>query len=112
MSSLDISYLHVFTYSERDNTPAALMNNIVPVHQRHKRNEMLRNLSEQKRRAFYKSQLGSKRPILWEREVKNGLMSGFTDNYVKVYTNSNPALFNTIQEIHLSEIDTEGYFSI
>lgn len=112
IENLDISYLHVFTYSERDNTPAALMNNIVPVHQRHKRNEMLRNLSEQKRRAFYKSQLGSKRPILWEREVKNGLMSGFTDNYVKVYTNSNPALFNTIQEIHLSEIDTEGYFSI
>lgn len=112
IENLDISYLHVFTYSERDNTPAALMNNIVPVHQRHKRNEMLRNLSEQKRRAFYKSQLGSKRPILWEREVKNGLMSGFTDNYVKVYTNSNPTLCNTIQEIHLSKIDTEGYFSI
>ena len=112
LHALDISYLHVFTYSERDNTPAALMNNIVPVHQRHKRNEMLRNLSEQKRRAFYKSQLGSKRPILWEREVKNGLMSGFTDNYVKVYTNSNPTLCNTIQEIHLSKIDTEGYFSI
>ena len=112
IENLDISYLHVFTYSERDNTPAALMNNIVPVQQRHKRNEMLRNLSEQKRRAFYKSQLGSKRPILWEREVKNGLMSGFTDNYVKVYTNSNPTLCNTIQEIHLSKIDTEGYFSI
>lgn len=112
IENLDISYLHVFTYSERDNTPAALMNNIVPVHQRHKRNEMLRNLSEQKRRAFYASQLGSKRSILWEREVKNGLMSGFTDNYVKVFTNSNPALFNTIQEIQLSKIDSEGYFSI
>ncbi|MBK7224097.1 MAG: tRNA (N(6)-L-threonylcarbamoyladenosine(37)-C(2))-methylthiotransferase MtaB [Saprospiraceae bacterium] len=112
LENLDVSYLHVFTYSERDNTPAALMNNIVPVHQRHKRNEMLRNLSEQKRRAFYKSQLGSKRPILWEREVRNGQMSGFTDNYVKVYTNSNPTLCNTIQEIHLSEIDIEGYFRI
>jgi threonylcarbamoyladenosine tRNA methylthiotransferase MtaB len=112
IENLDISYLHVFTYSERDNTPAALMNNIVPVHQRHKRNEMLRNLSEQKRKRFYATQLGTKRPILWEREVRNGQMSGFTDNYVKVYTNSNPALCNTIQEIHLSEIDTEGYFSI
>ena len=112
IENLDVSYLHVFTYSERDNTPAALMNNIVPVQQRHKRNEMLRNLSEQKRRAFYASQLGSKRSILWEREVKNGLMSGFTDNYVKVFTNSNPALFNTIQEIQLSKIDSEGYFSI
>ncbi|MCZ4318338.1 tRNA (N(6)-L-threonylcarbamoyladenosine(37)-C(2))-methylthiotransferase MtaB [Aequorivita viscosa] len=108
LNELDISYLHVFTYSERDNTPAAEMEGVVPMKVRNKRSKMLRGLSVKKRRAFYESQLGSTRTVLFEGENKAGYIHGFTENYVKVKTPWNPELVNTLQEITLTEIDTDG----
>lgn len=108
LSELDISYLHVFTYSERENTVAAKMPNPVPSHVRSKRSKMLRGLSVKKRRAFYESQLGHKRTVLFEGENKEGFIHGFTDNYVKVKTYWNPRLVNTLHEVVLSEIDADG----
>ncbi len=84
LNELDISYLHVFTYSERDNTPAATMDGPVPKNVRNKRSKMLRGLSVKKRRAFYESQLGSSKTVLFEGENKEGYIHGFTENYVKV----------------------------
>ncbi|MCP4976044.1 MAG: tRNA (N(6)-L-threonylcarbamoyladenosine(37)-C(2))-methylthiotransferase MtaB, partial [Maribacter sp.] len=84
LNELDISYLHVFTYSERDNTPAATMADSVPQNVRNKRSKMLRGLSVKKRRAFYESQLGHTRTVLFEGESKDGYIQGFTENYVKV----------------------------
>lgn len=108
LSQLDISYLHVFTYSERDNTPAATMDGVVPKAVRNKRSKMLRGLSVKKRRAFYESQLGSERTVLFEGENKEGYIHGFTENYIKVKAPWDPALINTVHEIQLREIDADG----
>ncbi len=108
LNELDISYLHVFTYSERDNTEAALMENVIPANVRAKRSKMLRGLSVKKRRAFYESQIGSNRTVLFESENKEGYIHGFTENYVKVKTPWNPELVNTLQEINLTKIDDDG----
>ena len=108
LNELDISYLHVFTYSERDNTPAAEMEGVVPLKIRNKRSKMLRGLSVKKRRAFYESQIGTERTILFEGENKQGYIHGFTENYVKVKTPWNPELVNTTQKVTLSKIDTDG----
>ena len=108
LNELDISYLHVFTYSERDNTVAATMQDVVPKNVRSKRSKMLRGLSVKKRRAFYESQLGSQRTVLFESENKEGYIQGFTENYVKVKAPWNPALVNTLQPINLTEIDEDG----
>lgn len=108
LNEMDISYLHVFTYSERDNTPAAEMENVVPMKVRNKRSKMLRGLSAKKRRAFYESQLGTTRTVLFEGENKEGYIHGFTENYVKIKTPWNPELVNTLQEITLTEIDSDG----
>lgn len=108
LNELNISYLHVFTYSERDNTPAAEMEGVVPLKVRNKRSKMLRGLSVKKRRAFYESQIGTVRTVLFEGENKQGYIHGFTENYVKVKAPWNPALVNTLQEVTLSEIDTDG----
>jgi threonylcarbamoyladenosine tRNA methylthiotransferase MtaB len=108
INNLDISYLHVFTYSERENTLAATMDQIVPMNERHKRNEMLRILSEKKRRYFYEQHLQTVRPVLWEKEEKHGQMHGFTDNYIKMTRPSDPYLFNRICDTTLAEINTEG----
>ncbi|MDT0647278.1 tRNA (N(6)-L-threonylcarbamoyladenosine(37)-C(2))-methylthiotransferase MtaB [Zunongwangia sp. F260] len=108
LSELDISYLHVFTYSERDNTPAAEMADAVPVKVRKKRSKMLRGLSVKKRRAFYESQIGNTATVLFEGENKKGFIHGFTENYVKVKTPWNPALVNTLHEIKLQKIDNDG----
>ncbi|WP_142783569.1 tRNA (N(6)-L-threonylcarbamoyladenosine(37)-C(2))-methylthiotransferase MtaB [Changchengzhania lutea] len=105
LTDLDISYLHVFTYSERDNTEAADMAGIVPSNVRTKRSKMLRGLSVKKRRAFYESQLGSTRTVLFESENKAGYIHGFTENYVKVKTPWNPELVNTLHEVELTAID-------
>ncbi len=105
---LDISYLHVFTYSERDNTEAAEMDEIVPINVRNKRSKMLRGLSVKKRRAFYESQLGLTKTVLFESENKEGYIHGFTENYVKVKTPWNPDLVNTLHEIELTKIDDDG----
>lgn len=108
LNELDISYLHVFTFSERDNTKAVEMDGVVPKKVRHKRSKMLRGLSVKKRRAFYESQLGSVRTVLFEAENKEGYIHGFTENYVKVKAPWNPELVNTLQQLKLTEIDEEG----
>ena len=108
LNDLDISYLHVFTYSERDNTEAAEMKDVVPNNVRAKRSKMLRGLSVKKRRAFYESQIGTNRTVLFEAENKEGYIHGFTENYVRVKTPWNPELANTLQEIHLTKIDEDG----
>jgi threonylcarbamoyladenosine tRNA methylthiotransferase MtaB len=108
LNELDISYLHVFAYSERDNTPAAEMEGAVPKTVRSKRSKMLRALSVKKRRAFYESQLGSNRSVLFEGENKEGYIHGFTENYVKVKAPWNPDLVNTVHEVELTEIDIDG----
>lgn len=108
LNDLDISYLHVFTYSERDNTPAASMHGVVPKNVRNKRSRMLRGLSVKKRRAFYESQIGTARTVLFEGENKEGYIHGFTENYVKVKAPWNPDLVNTLHEIVLTEIDEDG----
>ncbi len=108
LNDLDISYLHVFTYSERDNTEAAQMDEIVLMNVRSKRSKMLRGLSVKKRRAFYESQIGSNRTVLFESENKEGYIHGFTENYVKVKTPWNPELVNTLHDIQLTHIDEEG----
>jgi len=108
LNDLDISYLHVFTYSERDNTEAAEMEGVVPANVRAKRSKMLRSLSVKKRRAFYESQIGTKRTILFESENKEGYIHGFTENYVRVKTPWNPELVNTLHEINLTKIDEDG----
>jgi len=108
LNALDISYLHVFTYSERDNTPAADMKDVVPKNIRNKRSKMLRGLSVKKRRAFYESQIGKIRTVLFEGENKAGYIHGFTENYVKVKAPWNPELVNTLHEIKLTEIDPDG----
>lgn len=108
LNELDISYLHVFTYSERDNTEAAEMNGVVPKKVRSKRSKMLRGLSVKKRRAFYESQLGTIRTVLFEGENKAGYIHGFTENYIKVKTPWNPKLVNTLHKVKLTEIDDDG----
>ena len=108
LAALDISYLHVFTYSERDNTEAAEMKDVVSHKQRQKRSKMLRGLSAKKRRAFYESQLNTNRVVLFESENKSGYIHGFTENYVKVKTPWNPDLCNTLHDVKLLEIDADG----
>jgi threonylcarbamoyladenosine tRNA methylthiotransferase MtaB len=108
LQELNISYLHVFTYSERDNTPAATMEGAVSIKKRKKRSKMLRGLSAKKRRAFYESQLGTTHKVLFEGENKKGYIHGFTENYVKVKAPWDPALINTIHSVSLSQIDEDG----
>ena len=108
LNELDISYLHVFTYSERDNTPAAGMEGVVPTKVRKKRSKMLRGLSAKKRRAFYESQLGNTSTVLFEGENKEGYIHGFTENYVKVKAPWDPALVNTLHQIELTSIGEDG----
>jgi threonylcarbamoyladenosine tRNA methylthiotransferase MtaB len=108
INELDISYLHVFTYSERENTPAAEMEGSVPGAQRADRNKMLHILSEKKRRAFYESQLGKSYEVLFEGDHKEGYMHGFTRNYVKVKTPYDPLLVNEIRMVDLLAIAPDG----
>ncbi len=112
LSELDISYLHVFAYSERDNTLAATMDSPVPMNVRKKRSKMLRGLSVKKRRAFYESQLGKEKTVLWEAENKEGFIHGFTENYVKVKTFWNPNLVNQLEPVSLDYIDEDGLVRI
>ena len=108
LNALDISYLHVFTYSERDNTAATAMQKVVPKNVRSKRSKMLRGLSVKKRRAFYESQLGKTRTVLFEGENKSGYIHGFTENYIKVKAPWDPGLVNTLHKVALTKIDEDG----
>jgi len=108
LNALDISYLHVFTYSERDNTIAATMKSVVAQNIRSKRSKMLRGLSVKKRRVFYESQIGTFKTVLFEGENRQGYINGFTENYVKVKATWNPELVNTLHLVELTRIDDDG----
>ena len=109
---LDISYMHVFTYSERLNTEASSMINSVPREIRNKRSKLLRSLSLKKRHAFYESLLGSHQTVLFEDKNKQGYIFGYTDNYVKVKMPWNPAYVNKLKKVVLRNIDRDGVVRI
>jgi threonylcarbamoyladenosine tRNA methylthiotransferase MtaB len=111
INGLDVSYLHVFPYSERPNTTAVRMPDVVPVKERGRRVEMLRILSEKKRRYFYEQHLSSQRPVLFESEVKNGMVSGFTDNYIRVHAPFDPLYINDICLTDLVQFNEQGEIS-
>lgn len=108
LNGLDISYLHVFTYSERENTLAAEMSNPVPGSTRAERSKMLHILSDKKRRAFYETQLSKAEKVLFEGDIKDGFMHGFTRNYVKVKAKYDPVLVNELKSVYLTNISSDG----
>jgi threonylcarbamoyladenosine tRNA methylthiotransferase MtaB len=108
INELDVSYLHVFTYSERENTLAIDMEGSVPGSSRAERNKMLTILSEKKRRSFYESQMGKEGIVLFEADSKDGYMHGFTRNYVKVKAKYDPILVNELKEVKLDSIAEDG----
>ncbi len=108
LNEMDISYLHVFTYSERENTIAAQMEGAVPGAQRSDRSKMLHILSEKKRRAFYEANLNAVGEVLFESDIKDGYMHGFSKNYVKVRTPYDPLLVNEIVPVRFTSISENG----
>jgi threonylcarbamoyladenosine tRNA methylthiotransferase MtaB len=109
LTELDVSYLHVFTYSERANTGAPKLGEPVPMEIRRERSKQLHLLSDRKKRNFYGKHLLTERMVLFEQEEDNGYMYGFTDNYIKVKHPFNPDLVNSIVKVNLLKIDSEGY---
>jgi threonylcarbamoyladenosine tRNA methylthiotransferase MtaB len=112
LQSLDISYLHVFTYSERANTSAPKLGETVPMEKRKERSKMLHILSDKKKRAFYEENVGSERTVLFEAEEDEGMMFGFTENYVKVKTPFDASLVNQFRKVKLTAIDRDGIMKI
>lgn len=108
LNELDISYLHVFTYSERANTRAVEMDGVVPIKKRNERSKMLRILSEKKRRKFYEENMGKTFTVLFEEDVENGKMHGFTENYIRVAAKYDPILINELKTVTLSSINEKG----
>ena len=108
LNELPVSYLHVFTYSERTHTKAALMEGVVPLKERQQRSKMLRTLSEKKKRRFYEQNLGRTATVLFEDDVENGKMHGFTENYVRVVARYDPMLINELKEVSLWQINEQG----
>lgn len=112
IKDLDVSYLHVFTYSERANTGAPKLGEFVPMEKRKERSKMLHIISDKKKRAFYEQNLGSERTVLFESEEENGVMHGFTENYVKVKIPFNENLINQFRTVRLTEIDRDGIVKV
>lgn len=108
LNELNVSYFHVFTYSERNNTEAAEMEDAVPMKERNRRSKMLRTLSAKKKRAFYESQLGKKHTVLFENDIEGGYMFGFTENYVRVRAKYDPMMVNDTKEVTLVSINEDG----
>jgi threonylcarbamoyladenosine tRNA methylthiotransferase MtaB len=108
LNDLDVSYLHVFPYSERTNTTAAKLKEKVHQFKRNERTEMLRILSEKKKQHFYRQHIGAKVNVLFENEEKGGKMHGFSENYIKVEVDYDPLLINEITEVYLSDINNDG----
>lgn len=106
--SLPVSYLHVFTYSERDDTRAVEMGNIVPTSIRKQRNRILRNLSLKKSHEFYAARLSGVSPVLFEEENKNGMMYGYTPDYIRVCMSYDKSFVNKIIPCRLLEIGPDG----
>jgi len=104
LNELDISYLHVFTYSERSNTAAVNFEDPVPINTRNERSKMLRILSVKKRRQFYERNLGKGGTVLFENDVKDSLMFGFTENYIRVSAEYDPRLVNETRKVKLAKI--------
>ncbi len=112
LNELDISYLHVFTYSERANTPAAEMENPVPMQVRNQRSKMLHILSEKKKRAFYEQNIGKNALVLFENDIENGKMHGFTENYVRGSAKYDPMLINEIKALRLVGLNENGLMEV
>ena len=108
INSLPVSYLHVFTYSERENTEALNIKPVIPVEERRKRNKVLRNLSSIKQKEFFSTHTGSLQHVLFEKENKEGYMYGYTNNYVRVKRKFDAMLINQIREVYLNECDADG----
>ncbi|GAB3015611.1 tRNA (N(6)-L-threonylcarbamoyladenosine(37)-C(2))-methylthiotransferase MtaB [Spirosoma pulveris] len=112
LTELPISYLHVFTYSERPNTTALTIKPVVPGPIRAERSKMLHILSDKKRRAFYDTQVGRDATVLFEEDVADGLMQGFTENYVRVVAKYDPLLINETLVVHLSAVNAAGLMDV
>tara|TARA_B100000767_G_scaffold15251_1_gene14505 strand:- start:7408 stop:8727 length:1320 start_codon:yes stop_codon:yes gene_type:complete len=110
LNELDVSYLHVFSYSERDNTEAAIMEDVVDKATRNKRSKMLRVLSAKKKRQFYENQIGTTRSVLFEHENKDGYMFGFTENYLRVKIAFKNEYSNQILQTKINKMDENGVF--
>jgi threonylcarbamoyladenosine tRNA methylthiotransferase MtaB len=108
INGLDVSYLHVFTYSERENTTALRIKEIVPMNERNERSKQLHILSEKKKRFFYDQNINKVYPVLFEAENDGGNMYGFTSNYIKVSSPYDPILVNEIKDFKLTTIDADG----
>lgn len=112
LNELPISYLHVFTYSERANTRAVEMDQVVPMKKRNERSKMLRILSEKKRRKFYEENLELSFEVLFEEDIEDGMMHGFTENYIRVTAKYDPLLINEIKTVTLKEINEKGVVEV
>ncbi len=112
LNELDVSYLHVFTYSERANTAALQITESVPMKVRNERSQMLHMLSEKKRRYFYEQNIGRKATVLFEKDVQEGLMEGFTENYIRVVAPYDPLLINELQNVQLMHINEKGLMEV
>lgn len=112
LNELDVSYLHVFTYSERDNTTALRIKEIVPVEERKRRNKMLTILSEKKKRNFYEQHKGRVFTVLFEQENNDGFISGWTENYIRVKTKFDENLVNQLVKVKLEEPDSVGVYRV
>jgi len=112
LGQLDISYIHVFTYSPRPNTLALKIDEKVSEKEKKTRSQLLHQLSEEKKLTFYKSNIGKTVKVLWESDVQNGFMFGFTDNYIRVKTTYDPSLVNEIKTIRLENMDSDGIFLV
>ena len=112
LNELNIAYLHVFTYSERANTAATEMEGVVPLKERQQRSKMLRGLSEKKKRQFYEENIGRTATVLFEDDVEDGMMHGFTENYVRVTAKYDPLLINELKEVELTHINEKGLVEV
>jgi threonylcarbamoyladenosine tRNA methylthiotransferase MtaB len=112
LNELPVSYLHVFTYSERANTRAAAMDEVVPLKERQQRSKMLRTLSEKKKRQFYEESLGQTATVLFEDDVADGRMHGFTENYVRVSAKYDPMLINELKTVTLKSVNDKGLVEV
>lgn len=108
LNGLDVAYLHVFTYSERDNTIASTLPGAVPGQSRAERSKMLHTLSDKKRRVFYEENRGRHATVLFENDVEKGKMYGFTENYIRVSAKYDPVLINELKTVILTEVDPDG----
>ena len=109
LNQLDVTYLHVFPYSERAQTTAVKLKGKVHQYKRNERVEQLRILSEKKQQAFYRANMGQKHVVLFEHEEKQGKMYGYTDNYIKVEVDYDPLLVNELVEVEITGINSEGF---